>query len=205
MVKIIIIPCKLYCASCHNSLPRSDFDMKPRTNEYYKNCRKCKIYCKSYYSERKPDRRDYQRIYDSKEVNKDKKKLYGRQFRKEGRNRCKHNIYKYSCKICDPVGHLISTCRSHIYRALFSNNILKENHTIDYLGCSILFLKEHIQKQFKPHQNWDNHGEVWEIDHIIPIRYDNPTEEEVIKRLHYSNLQPLDKEINRSKKNRYIG
>ena len=44
----------------------------------------------------------------------------------------------------------------------------------------------------------------WEIDHKIPVCYDNPTLEEKIKRLHYTNLQPLSKEENRSKSNKYI-
>lgn len=55
--------------------------------------------------------------------------------------------------------------------------------------------------------SWDNHGE-WHIDHIIPIKYmpDGvaPTIEEVYRRLHYTNTQPLWAEDNLSKGNRYI-
>ena len=28
---------------------------------------------------------------------------------------------------------------------------------------------EHIESLFKPDMNWENHGEVWEYDHIINI------------------------------------
>ena len=53
--------------------------------------------------------------------------------------------------------------------------------------------------------NWANYGSYWEIDHIVPVFYKKPSTEQVIERLHYSNLQPLSKVNNRSKGNRYIG
>ena len=52
---------------------------------------------------------------------------------------------------------------------------------------------------------WENYGKIWHIDHIVPINYNNPTLEEVIKRLHYLNTQPLWASENISKGNRYIG
>jgi len=51
---------------------------------------------------------------------------------------------------------------------------------------------------------WDNHGE-WHIDHIIPLKYENPTIEEMIERLHWENTQPLWATDNKAKGNRYIG
>jgi hypothetical protein len=47
---------------------------------------------------------------------------------------------------------------------------------------------------------WDNYGE-WHIDHITPLKYNNPSLEEVIERLHYTNTQPLWAEENLSKGN----
>ena len=35
---------------------------------------------------------------------------------------------------------------------------------------------------------WEHMGAEIHIDHKIPIKYGNPTLEEVIKRLHYTNL-----------------
>lgn len=52
---------------------------------------------------------------------------------------------------------------------------------------------------------WENYGKIWHIDHIVPINYKNPTLDEVIKRLHYLNTQPLWASENISKGNRYIG
>jgi hypothetical protein len=51
---------------------------------------------------------------------------------------------------------------------------------------------------------WENYGDVWEIDHIVPLKYQDPTLEQVIERLHYTNTQPLWASENASKGNRFI-
>jgi IS30 family transposase len=65
-------------------------------------------------------------------------------------------------------------------------------------------LRIHIEKQFKEGMSWDNYGE-WEIDHIVPLKYQNPTLEQLVERFHYTNLQPLWATENRSKSNKFIG
>jgi hypothetical protein len=43
--------------------------------------------------------------------------------------------------------------------------------------------------------NWDNYGEVWHIDHIISLKFkengQEPSIEDTIKRLHWTNAQSL--------------
>jgi len=56
----------------------------------------------------------------------------------------------------------------------------------EYLGAPIDIIKEHIEETFTDGMTWTNHGE-WHIDHIVPICYDNPTFEEQVSRLHYTN------------------
>jgi hypothetical protein len=88
-----------------------------------------------------------------------------------------------------------------VRRALKSD---KSKHSIEYLGCNIEEFKEHIENQFIEGMTWENHGE-WHIDHIIPIKYENPSLEEVIERLHWKNTQPLWASDNIAKGNRFIG
>ena len=54
--------------------------------------------------------------------------------------------------------------------------------------------KQHLESQFKPEMNWENHGKIWEIDHIKPcISFDLTNIEQQKQCFHYTNLQPLFK------------
>lgn len=57
------------------------------------------------------------------------------------------------------------------------------------LGCTVEFLKAHLQDQFKPGMSWDNYG-AWEIDHRKPLASAG-TEPDVLALFHFTNLQPL--------------
>eukprot|EP00466_Bigelowiella_natans_P013998 jgi/Bigna1/56912/estExt_Genewise1Plus.C_1460009 len=118
---------------------------------------------------------------------------------------CNHGIQKRFCKICDPLGYLQSTVSNAVRGALKAN---KSKSSIKYLGTTIKEYKKYLESKFKEGMTWENYG-MWEIDHITPIRYKAggkaPDLEEVIKRLHYTNTQPLWATENRSKGNRFIG
>ena len=114
---------------------------------------------------------------------------------------CSHNKRKRNCQICDPIGHLSHNVRTAVRGALKAT---KSKRSIEYLGCSIEEFKQHIEKQFKEGMTWETHGD-WHIDHITPLKYNNPTIEEVMERLHWTNTQPLWASENISKSNRFIG
>lgn len=91
----------------------------------------------------------------------------------------------------DPLFRLRMTTPRRISLALKRIGSQKRKSTILYLGCSALFLREWIERQFKPGMNWANYGiSGWHIDHKIPLSRAK-TEAELIALLHYSNLQPL--------------
>ena len=118
---------------------------------------------------------------------------------------CPHQKFRSRCQICDPQGHLTEIVRSRVGDALKKN---KKLHSQEYLGCSIEEFKEHIESQFEEGMTWGNHGK-WHIDHIIPLKYkengEEPTMEQTIERLHWSNTQPLWASENMAKGNRFIG
>lgn len=100
---------------------------------------------------------------------------------------------------------LLQYLRNRIWAAVFKNNKKKQNKSIKYLGCSIEEYKYHLEQQFKEGMNWENHGKIWEIDHIIPCNsFDLNKEEEIMKCFHYTNTQPLFKSENRSKKDKIL-
>jgi hypothetical protein len=81
----------------------------------------------------------------------------------------------------------------------------KNNTSLKYLGCSLKEYKQHLEKQFKSDMNWDNHGVIWEVDHIYPCsKFDLTIEENIYKCFNYTNTQPLYKSENRSKKDKII-
>ena len=67
--------------------------------------------------------------------------------------------------------------------------------TIEYLGCSVEELMEHLEKQFQEGMTWDNHGvHGWHLDHIIPqskLLYDSMDHSNFQKCWALENLQPL--------------
>lgn len=75
----------------------------------------------------------------------------------------------------------------------------------EILGCSKDDLEKYIIEKLENGMTIENHGE-WEVDHIIPItsfNFDdkiNITTENIIKCFNHTNLQPLWKHENRSKK-----
>jgi hypothetical protein len=82
--------------------------------------------------------------------------------------------------------------RSRFYHALIKGN--KINSIFEIIGCSVEELKLYLEQQFKPEMNWENHGEIWEIDHIKACSHFDLTKPEEQKQcFHYTNLQPLFK------------
>ena len=73
----------------------------------------------------------------------------------------------------------------------------------EYLGCNIKMFKKQIEQQFTEGMSWENYGE-WHIDHKIPLKYNKPSLEEVVQRLHYTNTQPMWASENMSKGCQYI-
>jgi hypothetical protein len=77
----------------------------------------------------------------------------------------------------------------------------KENHTMNYIGCNIQYLREWFEYNFTDDMNWDNYGSYWSIDHIIPVcKFDLTNEDEKLKCWNWSNLMPVTIKYNSSKK-----
>lgn len=77
---------------------------------------------------------------------------------------------------------------SKVVKRLF---LFKSNSAVKDLGCSIDELRIHLESKFQPGMSWTNYGE-WHIDHIYPLsKVDLSNKEELLKVIHYTNLQPL--------------
>lgn len=70
----------------------------------------------------------------------------------------------------------------------------------EIVGCSREELRKHLEKQFLPGMSWENHGEVWQIDHIKPLYlFDVKFIEEMKIANNFQNLRPLWTEENQAK------
>jgi len=100
------------------------------------------------------------------------------------------NNEKAAIKYKTNLSHrLVVNCRNRIYTALKTKKCVK---TIDLLGCSGEELKLYLQSMFKRGMNWENHGSVWHVDHIMPCASFDLSDPNQQKRcFHYTNLQPL--------------
>ena len=85
-------------------------------------------------------------------------------------------------------------------------NMRKTNRTFKMVGCTPEFLKEYLEKKFKPGMTWKNHTtRGWHIDHKIPLSLAKTSEDiERLKLMHYTNLQPLWSVENIRKSNKII-
>ena len=91
--------------------------------------------------------------------------------------------------------------RSRLHDALKNN--YKNGFTVDHIGCTIKFLKQHLESKFKSGMTWENQGQ-WHIDHMIPLSsFDLSDKKELKKACHHTNLQPLWAKDNLKKNNKY--
>lgn len=146
--------------------------------------------------------RAYRRHYDTK--NRDSNSLKEKEYRdknkdkyierrasqayRDTRNKLLNRRYKF-----DPIYKASVNIRNRIKNGIKNITATKcNNKTQDLLCCNFIFAKNHIEKQFKEGMSWENHGEVWHIDHIIPISFfdlGDLTERKLA--FHYGNLRPL--------------
>ena len=116
-------------------------------------------------------------------------------------SRFRHNRLK--CKDCErdePISKLIRNVRSRIVTAMNRKN----KHTIEYLGCNCSEYFEYMTT-YDANYNYDNHGDVWHIDHVIPIsKFNILSEEEQLIAFNWRNTMPLLASENLSKNNRIL-
>ena len=149
---------------------------KANAKRYVKNKKNIRQRQREYFLRTKEATYKYQKEWRAN--NKDKHTAIRRRYHN---NRVKH----------DPNYRLTHNLRSRVRIAL--KGICKSAKTMELLGCSVDYLKQYIENQFKEGMTWDNYNLCgWHVDHIKPCaRFDLTNPEEQRKCFHYSNLQPL--------------
>jgi len=162
------------CKECYKSSNKAYYD---NNREKYS----------EYYDINKHNKQEYykQNALNYNIQNKDKVKEYRKQ------NKEYHRIWynnKRKNDLTFRIRHILQTRMNNILKGK------KEERTSVLLGGTISQIKLHLESQFKPEMNWDNHGKIWEIDHIIGCcNFDLTNIEQQKQCFHYTNLQPLFK------------
>jgi hypothetical protein len=101
-----------------------------------------------------------------------------------------YNAVRREKKKTDIQFRIICNHRNYVYKCLTRFG-LKHQSSINYIGCSVEFLKSWIEYQFLDEMTWDNYGTVWTLDHVIPLsRFNmNSTKEQLIA-FNWTNMQP---------------
>lgn len=211
------------CNKCNISKSLTLFHKRNKSNDGYEyTCKECKkIQDKKYktnniekiktYIENNKDKiTEYHQKYHK--TNKDKISEYHKEHYKKYeyqkhysiKNRTKINKYNKNKYYSDPQSKLKINISNRIRAALKTNKTNKNNKTTQLLGCDIEFYKTYLENQFKLDMTWENHGILWEIDHIKPCAAFNLTDpKQQHECFHYLNTQPLYRLDNRSKKDKY--
>ena len=173
--------------------------------KYYENNReKRRETAKKYYENNKEKKRKYDKKW--RENNREKRREYDKKYYENNKEKQLEYIKVYRKKryATDPCFKLRQLISSRVGNEMRKYLTTKKESSINYLGCSMKKLKEHLESKFDTNMTWDNwsiHG--WHIDHIIPCSsFDLTKEEEQKKCFHYTNLQPLWAKDNIAKSNK---
>lgn len=144
---------------------------------------------------------EYYKQYNAQEEIKIKKLAYKRTEKYKIQQRKYENLrYKE-----DIIYRLKKSLRVRVKMALQAKKWLKNNTLYEYLGCSLIEFKKHIENQFTLGMTWETYGhgvDKWTLDHIIPLS-SAKTSEEMYKLCHFNNLQPMWYIDNIKKSNKY--
>ena len=154
-------------------------------------CKACKNKADKIYWEEKYTNREFREKHDSRQWKyKEQKREYQKEY--DFINRKRKHEYMKNCYNTNPEFKTFQLIRTRIWHALKAQNKNKLQSTIELLGCSIKEYKCYLEKQFNENMSWDNHGNYWEIDHIIPLNQGGS--------FYYKNTRPLEVSKNRKRK-----
>lgn len=102
----------------------------------------------------------------------------------------------------DPHFKLLNRMQIRIYHAIKTG--IKSAGTIKLIGCSIEYLKIHLEELFLPGMTWDNYG-LWHVDHKKPCAsFELSIPQQQFECFNFKNLQPLWARDNMSKKDKIL-
>ena len=186
-----------YCEGCKEDKPIEEFS----TSQKRRKCKKClNKECREY----KKKNRDKISVYNKQYKNdiKDEIKEYNHDYNLANREAIqkRQSAYQKERKKTDPVFKLAGCLRNRLRVCLKTRN---RKSTKELTGCEYAFVRDWLQSQFIDDMTFENHGEKWHIDHVLPCAKFNMLDEEEQRRcFNWTNLQPMFADDNLTKNDR---
>lgn len=178
--------CKL-CKQAYDESYRSVLENKERQKQYnqnYSNTAEAKQRAREYRNQNKEKYKEYNKVYHASSEHKTR----ANQLLKE----------KYD----SDIHYRLEMITVSLFNALLSGRTKTSQVIIERCGYTAEQLRQYIQSLFTPDMNWNNYGEYWELDHIVPrfkFYYESYDDEQFKQCWALSNLRPFEIAKNRSR------
>jgi hypothetical protein len=182
-----------FCKRCKQTKKLSEFYSPKQKKNYCKECGR--EMCRSYKARNKAKISAYNKEY--KKNNKESISVYNKNYNIENRATIqkRHTPYLRERRKTNINYKLSVTLRNRIKKL-----VKGERKSLDFIGCDLEFFKKWFTYQFKDDMTFKNHGNIWHIEHVIPCKvFDltNETEKDIC--FNWTNLQPMHASENWSK------
>lgn len=212
------------CRLCKVIKPVTEFrceQTKTGSMHYRNACLACdgeinKARCKKNYQEKWDERKEYRernkerlKQYDMEYRAANKEQLQAKRDARRPQAQTRINEWQRERRKNDPAFKIRGLVSHAIWSALNSRYSSKQDQScLEFLPFTISELLTHLESQFEPWMNWDNHGKyrrdlwndddsttwTWQIDHIVPhstFQYASMQDESFQQCWALSNLRPL--------------
>ena len=145
---------KCIAATMESQKKHKSRHLAEKRRDYWNNRERYREYAKRYYREN--SEKAIKRSRDYRLNNPEKVRAYFREYLKTRRAN-------------DPDFKMRHACAYMVRRVLEKSEGSKANNTEMTLGYSCQELRRHIERNMAPDMSWGNYGDLWQIDHVIPV------------------------------------
>lgn len=183
-----------FCNKCQEEYPIEVFKFQKSS------CYTCQLQMSRDWKARNKERaNEYTRNW--KKENKEHVSVYNAAYDEANREKIRplRNAYHKERAKTDPNFKLSKNLRNRYNSVLKADRLDESSLTI--LGCPIDSFKLWLEYRFADDMTFENHGQLWNLDHVVPIaKFDLiGNEDEICKCFHWTNFQPLHSRANLSK------